>query len=94
MAIEIIPIPTEIVEKVRNEQKNNVIGRRIAVLREMDEVIRYMNDEEAMEPWLMCGVPDEASVEDYEFIAENHEEFIDVVKLFARLVSRYAEEDF
>jgi len=74
--------------------KREVIGRRVEVLQAMDYAVRYMNDEDAMEPWLMCGVPDEASVEDYEFIAENHEEFIDVVKLFARLVSRYAEEDF
>jgi hypothetical protein len=53
-----------------------------------------MNDEEAFDPWLMCGVPDGATEYDYESIAEDHDEYIDIVKLFAKIVKNYADEDF
>ncbi len=92
--MEIKQFPKEIVEKVQNEWRNNVIQRRVAVLKEMDNAVRGMNDEYAMDSWLMVGVPDEATEEDYESIAEDHEEYTDIVKLFARLVSKYAKEDF
>lgn len=91
---EIKEFPKEIVEKVNNEWKNHIMERRIAVLKAMDDAIRGMNDECVMDSWLMVGVPDEASEDDYEFIAENHEEYIDIVKVFARIVKDYAEEDF
>lgn len=76
------------------EFKKSVINSRIAVLRAMDNAIRNMNDEEAFDPWLMCGVPDGATEYDYESIAEDHDEYIDIVKLFAKIVKNYAEEDF
>lgn len=74
--------------------KREVINTRIAVLKAMDEAIRNMNDEDAMEPWLMCGVPDEACEEDYEDIASDHESYIEMIELFARIAKNYAEEDF
>lgn len=74
--------------------KKRAIDSRVTVLKAMDEAIRNMNDEEAMEPWLMCGVPDEACEEDYEDIASNHDSYIEVVGLFARITTNYAEEDF
>lgn len=78
-----------------NEQfKREVIGRRVEVLQAMDYAVRYMNDEDGMEPWLMCGVPDGAELEDYEDMANDHETYIATVKLFARIVSKYAKEDF
>jgi hypothetical protein len=74
--------------------KREVINTRVAVLKAMDETIRNMNDENAMEPWLMCGVPDGACEEDYEDIASDHESYIEMVGLFAEIVKDYAEEDF
>ena len=62
------------------EFKKNVINSRIAVLKAMDNAIRNMNDEEAFDPWLMCGVPDGATEYDYESIAEDHDEYIDIVR--------------
>jgi hypothetical protein len=53
-----------------------------------------MNDEEALDPWLMCGVPDDAWEEDYVDIASDHENYIEIVRLFAKIVKNYAEEDF
>ncbi len=76
------------------EFKRDVINSRIAVLKAMDNAMRNMNDEDSMEPWLMCGVPDGADEEDYESIAEDHEAYAEMVELFSRLVKEYAEEDF
>ena len=74
--------------------EREVIGRRVEVLQAMDYAVRYMNDENSIEPWFMCGVPDGAELEDYEEMASDHETYIDTVKLFARIVSKYAKEDF
>lgn len=76
------------------EFKRDVINSRIAVLKAMDNAMRNMNDEDSMEPWLMCGVPDGADEEDYESIAEDHEAYTEMIELFSRLVKEYAEEDF
>lgn len=76
------------------EFKKDVINSRIAVLKAMDNAIRNMNDEMAVDPWLMCGVPDGADDDDYEYIAEDHEEYAEMVKLFAKIVKKYAHEDF
>ena len=74
--------------------KQGVIENRIAVLKAMNDAVCGMNDEDATVSWLMVGVPDGADEDDYLFIAENHEEYIDIVKVFARIVKDYAEEDF
>lgn len=74
--------------------KREVTNTRVAVLKAMDDAIRNMNDEDAMEPWLMCGIPDGACEEDYEDIASDHDSYIEMVELFARIVKNYAEEDF
>jgi len=74
--------------------KTDVINSRIAVLKAMDNAVRNMNDEEVFEPWLMCGVPDGADDDDYLSIAEDHDNYKDVVRTFAKCVKYYAEEDF
>lgn len=74
--------------------KEDAINSRVRVLRAMDNAIRNMNDEEALDPWLMCGVPDDACEEDYMDIANDHENYIEIVRLFAKIVKNYAEEDF
>ncbi len=79
---------------VSEQFKREVIGRRVEVLQAMDYAVRYMNDENSIEPWFMCGVPDGAELEDYEDMASDHETYIDTVKLFAKIVKNYAKEDF
>lgn len=59
---------------------------RLAEVKRMDEDVRNFNDEELIEPWLMCGVPDGACEEDYEWFAEDEDEFQDLVALYNRLV--------
>lgn len=59
---------------------------KMNILGGMDTYIRELGDEELMEPWLMCGVPDEATEDDLEYIAEDLDEFTSVCKLFGKLV--------
>ena len=74
--------------------KRDVIKSRIAVLKAMDKAVRNMNDEDAFTPWLMGGVPDGADEDDYEFVAGNHEYYVETIKLFERIIESYAKEDF
>ena len=49
-------------------------------------VMSCINDEDLQDEWLTMGVPDEPSEEDFEFIAEDPQEFAEVVHLFGKLV--------
>ena len=57
---------------------------RINQLKIMDEFIHSVNDEELMEDWLSYGVPDEASEDDYRFIAENDDLYMDCARIFKK----------
>ena len=57
----------------------------------MDTYIRNLNDEDAMEEWLMEGVPDGADEEDLAWFADNLDEWIDLCNLFGKLVKRYGK---
>jgi len=73
---------------------------RAEILCAMDCLIHHLNDEDAMEAWLVNGVPDGLSWDvlnanadryaDYMSIAQDMEdkEFEDIVHLFARIVKR------
>lgn len=74
--------------------EDDVIDSRVAVLKAMDNAIRNMNNEEVLDPWLMCGVPDGAWEEDYVDIANDHDNYAEIVRLFAKIVKNYAKEDF
>ena len=45
-----------------------------------------VNDEDLQDEWLTLGVPDEPSEDDLEGIAEDPEEFAEIVHLFGKLV--------
>lgn len=60
--------------------------KRKALVKRMDNIITSLNDEELIESWLMCGCPDESTDEDYEWFAENTDEFLDLVTLFTKIV--------
>lgn len=57
----------------------------------MNEYVKYMNDENAYMSWIML-VPDEATEEDLQDIAEDDEMFQEVVELFNRLVKKYGND--
>lgn len=66
-----------------------MIKTRIAILETMHEfVINKFNDEENIMEWLTYGVPDCPNESDYEFIAEDEENFNETVDLFQRLKKR------
>lgn len=68
------------------------ISMNIELLKAMDTVVSYLNDEEAIEPWLMCGVPDGADHDDYEDIASD-DELMDLACATFGRVMRTASKD-
>lgn len=59
--------------------------QRILKLKEMHKIMINISNEDYYFSWILTGVPDEPSEDDYEFIAENDEEYRDVCVTFARL---------
>ena len=57
----------------------------------MNEYVKCMNDENAYMAWIMI-VPDEATEEDLQDIAEDDEMFQEVVELFNKLIKRYGDD--
>ena len=56
---------------------------RVALLKKMDRWLRdNINDEEIFMNWLYL-MPDEATEDDYESIAENDEDFNECTRMFA-----------
>jgi len=52
----------------------------------MNSYILGLGDENILEPWLMCGVPDGCTEEELMEIAEDDEEFRRIAKEFAKLI--------
>ena len=59
--------------------KANILGG-------LNSYILGLGDEEILEPWLMCGVPDGCTEEELMEIAEDEEEFRRIAKEFAKLI--------
>ena len=70
---------------------NDLIQLRKKLLKEMNTYIIEMGDEEIWMDWITLGVPDEPFEDDYEFIAENDDEWNDVCGLFGRLAVEEAD---
>ena len=65
---------------------------RIKLLKQMNQYIIDLGDEEVWLEWITEGVPDEASEDDYDYIASNEDEWLDTVKIFANLTKEYWED--
>jgi hypothetical protein len=59
--------------------KANILGG-------MNSYILGLGDEDILEPWLMCGVPDGCTEEELMEIAEDDDEFRRIAKEFAKLI--------
>lgn len=70
---------------------NDLIQLRKKLLKEMNTYIIEMGDEEIWMDWITLGVPDAPSEDDYDFIAENDDEWNDVCGLFGRLAVEEAD---
>lgn len=64
---------------------NNVI-----LLESMDNVVRFLNDETGLEPWLMCGLPDGWDKDDLIEMAKD-EEMMDTACMAFRHAMRYSK---
>lgn len=69
----------------KKEDKNKGMEKRIKNLKRMDKMVRNFNDEDLIMDWLIAGVPDEASEDDYEFIASDINEYNRICAVFVRL---------
>lgn len=54
----------------------------------MDSYIRELGDEDIWEVWIAYGVPDGATEDDLQFIAEDDELWRDTCGLFGQLIKR------
>ena len=68
--------------------------RRIQDLKNMDFVMRCINDEEngIFDLWLQEGVPDGATEEDYETIAEAEDDYNIICRIFAEDIAELLAE--
>ena len=64
---------------------------KIQLVECMNELVLAIGDEDIIDGWLMNGVPDQATQEDYKFISENEECFKDTVELFIKY-SKYFKD--
>lgn len=65
--------------------------QRIELLKEMNQYVIDMGDEEIYETWFTLGVPDEATEDDYEDIAEDLALWVCVCNIFGDIVEKYDE---
>ena len=69
--------------------RENIIRTRTIMLSQMDAIIRCdIGDEDILESWLMCGVPDECDELDLIEIADDEDEWRGVVDCFKRCCKR------
>ena len=64
------------------EESKMRIEERVSLLKAMNTIMLNENDEDIINTWLDLCVPDNASEEDYESIAEDDEAFTDICKEF------------
>ena len=57
----------------------------------MDSYIRELGDEDIWEVWIAYGIPDGATEDDLQFIAEDDELWRDTCGLFGQLIKREQE---
>ncbi len=66
--------------------REELIKMRIEFAKQMNDYIINLGDEEIYDVWFALGIPDEPQEDDYEFFANDDEEWRDLCQLFGRLV--------
>ena len=61
---------------------------KMSLLGDMDSYIRELGDEDIWEVWIAYGVPDGATEDDLQFIAEDDKLWRDTCGLFGQLTKR------
>lgn len=67
--------------------REELVAIRIELLKKMnDYIINVIGDEEIWMKWIAVGVPDEATEDDYKFMASDDDIWRDTCKVFGELV--------
>ena len=83
-------IATGHIEKIKEQSEAD--QEKVKTLKLMHGIMQGMNNEDAYYSWIMTGVPDGATEEDYIDIALDEDNFDDVVNVFNRVFKRYAKD--
>ena len=75
-------------ERIDSAMMKAYNNERADFVRSMNNIIIHLNDEDAYMNWIQV-VPDGATQDDFESIADDEELFDDVVYLFKDLMERY-----
>lgn len=75
-------------ERIDSAMMKAYDNERVDFVRSMNNIMVHMNDEEAYMKWIQV-VPDGATQEDFEAIADDEELFDSTVYLFKDLMERY-----
>ncbi len=67
-------------------------NERFEAVKAMNTLVKSLNDESAYYNHWIYIVPDEASDDDLEYIAEDEELFKDTVSMFLRIMKVYADD--
>ena len=76
---------------VTSKEMTNI---KVKLLKEMHNYIIEMGDEDIYMDWVTLAVPDEPCEADFQFIAEEDENWIDVCTLFWKLVKADIENNY
>lgn len=71
-----------------------LVNIRIKLLKAMHQYIIEIGDEDIYMDWVTLTVPDEPCEADFQFIAEEDENWIECCSLFGRLVKYDLEENY
>ena len=85
-------IETTLTNGVPQEPEVEYDEDAVAQLKLMHSIMQSMNNENAYYTWIMTGVPDGATKEDFIDIASDSEEFDDCLELFDKLFTKYAPD--
>ena len=66
--------------------RKELVDTRMKILKEMNQYIINMGDEDVWLVWIELGVPDEPTLEDYFSIANDEEDWKYTCGLFSRLI--------
>lgn len=70
-------------------------AKRVENVRKMHELVCNLNHEGAYEWWASDGVPDcPNDPEDFEWFAEDDENYEELIELFLKILKRYGKDGF
>lgn len=67
---------------------------RLALVHQMHDYIMNTGDEDIYDVWMTLCIPDEPCEEDFEFFADDAEEFKSMCKVFGSLVCKDEQENY